>query len=77
MSYHHKSGAQKSNACCRSQRTEDGQQHGFDVAEYCEGIDRERNQCSVPSAEAMTAPSDSEIAIERLSAGFEIQEEVS
>ena len=45
------------------------QQNGFDVAEDCEGTDRERNQCSsVPSAEAMTAPSDSEIAIEGLSA---------
>ena len=30
----------------------------------------------MPSAEAMTAPSDSEIAIEGLSEGLEIQEEV-
>ena len=52
-------------------------QHGVDVAEDCEGTDHERNQCSsVPSAEAMTAPSDSEVAIEGLSEGLEILEEV-
>ena len=46
------------------------QQHGFDLAEDCEGTERNRNQySSLPSTEAMIAPSDYEIAIEGLSEG--------
>ena len=82
MSHHHKSGTQKRKEKAVRVEGVKGQktleQHGFDVAEDSEGTDRERNQCSsLPSAEAMTSPSESgpELLV-GLSESLEILEEV-